>query len=70
MDEDGRIKKTEDVLDASMKIFRQYVEQMDSYVKTEIEKLPVALTLDNKPILSFSYEVNECQEFPSMGDQL
>lgn len=68
LDEDGRIKKTEDVLDASMKIFRQYVEQMDSYVKTEIEKLPVALTLDNKPILSFSYEVNECQEFPSMGD--
>ena len=68
LDEDGRIKKTEDVLDASMKIFRQYVEQMDSYVKTEIEKLPVALTLDNKPILSFSYEVNECQEFPSMGN--
>lgn len=55
-------------LDASMKVFRQSVEQMDSYVKNEIEKVPVAVTLDNKPIFSFAYEVNECQEFPSMGD--
>ncbi len=68
LDEKDRIEKTEQVLDASMKVFRQSVEQMDSYVKNEIEKVPVAVTLDNKPILSFTYEVNECQEFPSMGD--
>lgn len=68
LDEKDRIEKTEQVLDASMKVFRQSVEQMDSYVKKEIEKVPVAVTLDNKPILSFTYEVNECQEFPSMGD--
>ena len=68
LDEERRIKKTESVLDASMKVFRQYAEQMDMYVKNEIEKVPVALNLDNKPILSFTYEVNECQEFPTMGD--
>ena len=27
-------------------------------IKNEIDKVPIAVTLDNKPILSFTYEVN------------
>ena len=65
---DDKMKSIESVLDASMKVFRQYVEQMDEYVKTAVEDRAVAVDFDNKPILSFSFEVNECAEFPSMGN--
>lgn len=43
-----------------LSVSRSYVEDPD--------KIAEVLQLDNKPILSFSYEVNECQEFPSMGN--
>ena len=67
MAEDEVIKQIENVLDVSMKVFRQFIEPMEKYVKIEIENHPIAVSLDNKPLLTFYYEVNECQEFPSMG---
>lgn len=68
LSQEDKIKHVEDVLDASMKVFRQYADQMDEYVKNAIENRPIAVDFDNKPILSFSFEVNECAEFPSMGN--
>ncbi|MDD3417655.1 MAG: ImmA/IrrE family metallo-endopeptidase [Lachnospiraceae bacterium] len=65
--EEDVIKQIEGVLDMSMKVFRQFVEQMEQHVKLEIDKLPIAVTPENKPLLTFYYQVNECEEFPSMG---
>lgn len=67
MSEEEIVKHIENVLDVSMKVFRQFIEPMEKYVKLEIEKPTIAVSLDNMPLLTFYYEVNECQEFPSMG---
>lgn len=68
MKEEDVIKQIEGVLDVSLKVFRQFAEQMDQHVKIEIEKIPIAVTPENKPFLTFYYQVNECEEFPTMGE--
>ena len=55
LSQEDKIKHVEDVLDASMKVFRQYADQMDEYVKNAIENRPIAVDFDNKPILSISF---------------
>lgn len=66
--QEEKVAHIEEVLTASMKVFRQYAEQMDSYVKIAVEEPSIALEFDGKFIESFSYEVVECDEFPTLGN--
>lgn len=52
-----------------LSVSKSYTENPEKMAEVlEIENRPIAVDFDNKPILSFSFEVNECAEFPSMGN--
>ena len=68
MKDEDVIKQLEGVLDVSLKVFRQFANQMEQHVKNETDKMPIAVTPEDKPILTYYYQVNECEEFPTMGE--
>jgi len=72
---DERIKLVDGVMDDSLKVFRQFADEIKTFVDDEIKhdkENKEQLGSDSISVYSdfsydFSFTVNECSEFPSMG---
>ena len=72
--DDECIKLVDGVMDASLKVFRQFAEEIKALVDDEIKtqennkKNDISLSTNQSDFsYEFSFTVNECNEFPSMG---
>lgn len=68
------VKLIDGVMDTSLKVFRQFVEEIKTFVDNEIllnKENKEVNTPEQAPVSDFTYaftfKVNECSEFPSMG---